>query len=100
MLRFLVPMLVALVVLAGCGETIRSGRFMIDKEVADEQFPHIKERASFDLSCPRSGLTIVTLAASGSDYDVPVQAGVTGCGKRAVYVNIRGAGWVLDSVIK
>jgi hypothetical protein len=94
MLRYVVPMLFA----AGCasGEYVRSGHFEIRKEIAEKAFPIIKERASFELRCPPEELTVVTLAAHGIDDDIPYQVGVSGCGKRAVYVR-SAAGWVLNS---
>ena len=48
------------------------------------------ERASFDLDCPKEQLNVVTLGKH------TMQVGVTGCGKRAVYVGTN-RGWVLNS---
>ena len=83
---------------AGCasGEYVRSGHFHIRKEIAEKAFPIITERASFELGCPPEELTIRTLAATGIDEDRPYQVGVSGCGKRAVYLG-SSLGWVLNS---
>lgn len=55
------------------------------------------ERASFDMECPKEQLNVVALKemdfAHGADGS---QAGVTGCGQKAVYVRHKG-GWVLNS---
>lgn len=50
------------------------------------------ERASFDLDCPKEQLNVVSLS------EVGLQAGVKGCGQKAVYVYINGA-WLLNSEI-
>lgn len=44
-------------------------------------------RAAFDLDCPEAQLQAADLGGSGS-------VGVSGCGKKAVYVFAAGAGWV------
>jgi hypothetical protein len=79
----------------GCA-TVRSGRFEISKDDADVDFPKIKGRASFELHCPRSGLSLVTLDVDG---DRASQVGVEGCSQRAVYVR-RGEEWILNSSAK
>jgi hypothetical protein len=55
-------------------------------------------RAAFEMQCPAQQLQIVGLnrplhaaAYAGS------QVGVTGCGKRMVFVNTEAAGWVANS---
>jgi hypothetical protein len=100
--RHVVPILATLILTLGCGGsavTVSSGHFWIRKDLAEEEFPRIKERASFDLKCQPEELKIVTLQVKGVDEDIPIQVGVTGCGQRVVYVRTpRGsAGWVLDS---
>jgi hypothetical protein len=47
------------------------------------------DRAEFDLSCPKAELTAKQLDRRS--------VGVTGCGKKAVYKVVRGAGWVSNS---
>ncbi len=47
------------------------------------------KRASFEMQCPESELQVVDLGSW--------TVGVTGCGKKAVYKNIAGAGWVNDT---
>ncbi len=56
-------------------------------------------RAAFDLGCPEDKLTVTPLNEEATDWNLHArgQVGVTGCGKKAVYVNMRGAGWVLNS---
>ena len=43
------------------------------------------DRAAFELQCPSDQLQVVELSDA--------QVGVSGCGKRAVYVNL-GGGWI------
>jgi hypothetical protein len=87
--------LLALVVplLPACGEQVRSGSFMLDKETASFDFATVKRRASFELRCPRSQIEIVTLDAKD---DRASQVGAEGCGQRAIYLR-RGDEWVLNS---
>jgi len=43
-------------------------------------------RASFELSCPKEQLTVTELSYT--------EMGVDGCGKKVVFVYVRGQGWV------
>lgn len=55
----------------------------------------LKQRAAFDIGCPVSELLL-----SSMGNGEPPQIGVSGCGKRAVYVFARigyGAAWIMDS---
>ena len=58
----------------------------------------VRERASFDFECPSDQLTLMSLE---SESEFPTQYGVTGCGRRSVYVHLPSSGWpgtwVLDS---
>jgi hypothetical protein len=67
----------------GCGKKDVYGFLM-----STGSFVSLVERASFELSCERTDLTITPLA--------PRQMGVSGCGAKRVYVLV-DAGWVLDS---
>lgn len=49
------------------------------------------ERASFELSCPAEQLT-------ARDLGNETTAGITGCGKKAVYKYLGVNGWVADTV--
>jgi hypothetical protein len=48
------------------------------------------KRAAFDLSCPKEQIT--------GQYLGENSVGVTGCGKKAVYVVVWGSGWVADNI--
>lgn len=61
-------------------------------------------RVAFELQCPPERITLQALNrhldngfAPELDGDSGAQVGVSGCGKRAVYVYSKGAGWVLNS---
>lgn len=55
-------------------------------------------RASFEMQCPREQLQLTGLNRSLDDGMNPgAQVGVTGCGRRAVYVAAYGAGWVMNT---
>ncbi len=55
---------------------------------------HLAPRAGFDLGCPASQLEYAPL---GNRYDGYEMVGVTGCGKKAVYVWLDERGWVLNT---
>ena len=56
------------------------------------------ERASFEMQCPKEQLQVKGLTAD-LDHEVKPgdQVGVTGCGKRLVYVLNPSGGWLLNS---
>jgi len=61
------------------------------------------DRAAFELQCPREQLQVTGLNRT-LDQAIPeekglrgTQIGVTGCGKRAVYIYSAGAGWVANT---
>jgi hypothetical protein len=80
----------------GCA-TVRSGDFQIDEYAVGEVFPIIKNRATFDLRCPKGELTLVTLAVDHSSPPNPTQVGVHGCDRRATYVQRAEGMWTMDS---
>ena len=91
-----VPRLVVLVSaasLAACGPALRQ---MADDENRRDQ-ASVAQRAEFDLACPAARLTIVGLSHWRNDPDASFnQYGVTGCDRRAVYVET-DSGWVLNT---
>ena len=59
----------------------------------------ITSRASFDLSCPEDELELKVLATEGA-RKLASQIGVTGCGKKAVYIYFASSDtWIADSAI-
>jgi hypothetical protein len=92
MVRFAVLLLA---VLPACA-TVKSGGFELPAGFADEPFVRLKNRASFDLDCPPEQLTVVTLNVISNPGGLrPVEVGVRGCGRKAVYL-AREEAWLLD----
>ena len=56
----------------------------------------VRTRAAFDLSCPQDKLQVTPLSNEAMDR---ATYGVTGCGKKASYVYVPGAGAVLNSAV-
>jgi hypothetical protein len=55
-------------------------------------------RASFEMQCPAAQIQIVGLNRPLNATSVPgSQVGVSGCGKRMVFVVTEAAGWVANS---
>ncbi len=81
-----VALALSLVAAAGCGATVR------------ESFAsNALERAAFELKCPREIIEIVPLNRGLDDRnEQETQVGVKGCGKQAVYVYMRGMGWIAN----
>ena len=56
------------------------------------------DRAAFELQCPKQHLELVPLSPP---LDEPIysgaQVGVTGCGKKTVYVYTNAGGWVANA---
>src|SRR5215510_2532732 len=55
----------------------------------------LQQRAGFDLDCPVHELVLTSLSQND-----PPQLGVSGCGRRAVYIHARtesGEAWIMDS---
>ncbi|MCB9624301.1 MAG: hypothetical protein H6723_13380 [Sandaracinus sp.] len=75
---------------------------MVDGYALSEQTwsrdePAIRNRASFDFECPPDQLTLRVLDVANERY--ARQVGVTGCGRRAVYVDPRmDYMWVANSI--
>ncbi len=84
--------------LAGCagpGAQLIEGK----RAFRDHWREALAPRASGELGCPKEAVRMGVLA-SVKDRDVgelPSQVSVEGCGRRAVYVQVVGVGWVLNS---
>lgn len=96
-MRYFMLLLLGLV---GCGPTIKSGAFTLKKDYADRAFELITNRAEFELDCPKNQLSLVTLnIIPDIGGDVPSQVGVSGCGRRGVYIKSHGTtAWVMNTV--
>jgi hypothetical protein len=66
------------IVASGCGATFNESA--------------LRERAAFDLSCPRDQLQVQALGSNSA-------AGVTGCGRKATYVNDAQGVWVKNNEV-
>lgn len=76
--------------------TVKSGAFDIPAGFAENEFPKLKSRASFDLDCPSEQLTVVTLNVVATPAgNRPSEVGVRGCGRKAAYVPKEEA-WLLQ----
>jgi hypothetical protein len=86
---------------AGCA-TIEYGGFFLEKSDAEWAFDQVRNRATFELHCPREKIELVVLnSLSGlrgtkRNPTSAQQIGASGCEQRAVYVASH-SGWVLDS---
>ena len=73
---------------SGCG---KENVYFYQK--GEEDWTSPIDRASFEMSCPKSGLVTTPIDAK--------TVGVTGCGKKAVYnavFDLSGGKWVLNSI--
>ena len=80
--------------LTGCA-TLQSGGFTVDKSSTEHAFEVVKNRASFELECPKDKIEVTVLNAEGTPARA-TQIGVLGCGHKAVYV-ASYSGWVMNS---
>ena len=79
---------------AGCAKVTVNGH-TLRADVWERDERAIRERASFDLSCPAEQLELRVLDVSGN---FARQVGVTGCGQQAVYVDPQQTSmWVMNS---
>ena len=82
----------------GCaGQLIDSGGFHVSKKWFEDDVRQIKPRAAFEMGCPQEQIELVVLAVANGQSAQPISIGATGCGKKLVYVEIRGPEWVLNS---
>jgi hypothetical protein len=86
----------------GCA-TMQSGGFKVFKGETEDAFENVRNRASFELQCPKEKLELVVLnIMGGGDPNPsfggrdPSQIGATGCGHRAVYL-WTNEGWVMNT---
>jgi hypothetical protein len=75
--------LFALGILVGCGGSFRE-RFEA------QEIPRLKERAAFDLNCPKDQLQTTELGSMATQ-------GVSGCGRRATYVQAATGQWIMNT---
>lgn len=80
--------------LTGCA-TLQSGGFTVDQSSTEHAFEVVKNRASFELECPKDKIELTVLNVEGIPARA-VQIGVSGCGHKAVYVSSY-SGWVMNS---
>ncbi len=89
--------------LAACAPipTMQVGDTTVDKEHGEEAFAQVKTRAAFDLDCPKEKLVVVVLGVLKVDGgpDRANQIGVSGCDRKAVYVNAERYShkWVMNT---
>jgi hypothetical protein len=97
MLRYACCLVLALLS-AACLTTVQVGGYSMAQSrwIEDEQT--IRGRAAFDLKCPAAQLEVVpVMVTNGPTYGIAQQIGASGCDRRAVYAQIRGGSWVLNS---
>lgn len=84
---------------AGCAAPAQIDGFSVYKEGADQDFTKVRQRASFELSCPadKLKLTILNVTQGGTLGDHASQIGVEGCEKKAVYVHAPDNSWLVNS---
>lgn len=59
----------------------------------------VRNRAAFDLSCPKEDLTLVVADTDGA-RKLATQIGVYGCGQKAVYAYYPDANtWLIDGIV-
>ena len=87
--------------IASCASvpTMESGGFTVERPYTEAAFDNVRNRAAFELSCPKEQLQLVVInVAPSCEGRIPSTLGVEGCGHRAVYVHVRSdAGWVMSS---
>ena len=86
-------------VVSGCLPTMQSGGFTVHKSSTEEAFTQVKSRAEFELKCLKDQIELVVLGVRSDLYknNYPNQIGATGCGHKAVYVESRSGGWVMNT---
>jgi len=89
----LVP-LVALLALTACWQAQVQVSRSADLEFSDPATGGIKQ-AAFDLGCTTDQMQVVDL---GSQMPWSGTIGVSGCGKKATYKYVQGAGWVNNTL--
>ena len=99
-MRVVLPSVAALLI--GCA-TMQSGGFKVFKGETEDAFENVRNRASFELQCPKEKLELVVLNVIGGGDPNPSFGGresqpdgATGCGHRAVYL-WTNEGWVMNT---
>lgn len=81
--RMLLQSMLLLSAASCAGNTIVVDGISVYESHWNQTVQRLGKRASFDLDCPRSGLAYTLFKRSGR---YPIEVGVRGCGKRAVYI--------------
>jgi hypothetical protein len=76
---------------------MQSGGFEVMEDLTRKSFEVVRNRAAFELRCPRDRLELVVLNVFPYQTYLPAQIAVSGCDHRAVYVQ-GDLTWVLNSV--
>lgn len=100
-------LLLSSLTLACGGAGLQRDGFVVEADEMEDAERNISRRASFDLGCDRSQLTLTLLGVhDDAGADMPTQIGVRGCGKQATYIRhiIDGpgmhdaeTGWEMDA---
>ena len=94
--RFLILGVVSVALLVGCAERIQVDGFTLVKAAVDKDFAAVTNRASFEFPCPKEQLRLVVLNVLPYNNVFANQIGVSGCGRKAVYVQTF-QGWVMNN---
>ncbi len=78
--------LAAVLVLGACAST--GSKPAAKKAPSEEALQALRERASFDLACPKESIEVTVLEVGG--WTRPWTFGVTGCDKTATYMSSGG----------
>jgi hypothetical protein len=85
-------LILAVVVASACAPTLSQ---YTHQPVVTAQEDDLRERAGYELTCDADKLEVTAL--TGSEHVGPWSAGVSGCGKKAVYQFVAGAGWIANT---
>ena len=87
------------VLLTSCLASVQSGAFKVHKGTFEDDSAKVRERATFEMDCPKDQIELVVLDVSTDLYNnnYPKQIGATGCGKKAIYVRTGSSGWVMNT---
>jgi hypothetical protein len=98
MARLRVPLVLLTLVTGGCGGaagSVERDGFVLERDAIDDDELLIRRRASFDLSCAESNLSLQVLAVHDDvGADMPTSIGVQGCGKRGTYQRQVAETWI------
>lgn len=103
--KFLVPSLcrstavglAATLALMGCASSLVVDGLPVGEQKWSDSQRDVRRRASFDMGCDAAALELTLLEVhEWARPPNPTQVGVTGCGRRGVYVRT-SSGWVLNT---